>query len=522
MAADSSATDTGKTSVFISYNHIDNTPPKTKPKVGTFVRQLFQDLDFELTRLGLPKDAMWLDFKIKQAEDFTEIIRDALLQSDILLAIVSRQYVQSNFCAREIATFVERLNALPEEERKRRIFRVDKQEVPNERLPPALQNIQAARFYRTENGQDIEFFNPWKGVGNTKYLQELQKLARAIYERWQELNKDSPLYLTGDAAPLPGRDPGSEPVGASAMPVPDLGLAAAKSSVFVAKPAADMEDEYDTLVRELQGRGFAVLPDPESQLPDEGSAAIEAMRQALAGADLSIHLIGEGPGVTPSGLNDGIVALQLAEAGAVAEQRKFARLFWVPKIFRGPEAENGTFEPDGLQPRDPFKVLERFGQDRPLASDEIESDTASRFNEFVLQRLTPRTGPAAVPTKTWIYVGALLPTDQGLLTGMVKRIKALGANACFGPSTLLAKADHAVFCWGQADEVGMFEALDAPVLQTWRANHPAGQLCLVLFPPMTDTKASALEIGSYGEADCVVDSNSDELEAQLRLIISGK
>jgi hypothetical protein len=98
-------------SVFISYSHVDNTPPTSRPKVSTFVRRLFDDLKYELTILGLPKDGAWLDLKLKHAENFTDVIRKALLQSDILLAVVSRQYTQSEFCASEIATFAERLGS---------------------------------------------------------------------------------------------------------------------------------------------------------------------------------------------------------------------------------------------------------------------------------------------------------------------------------------------------------------------------------------------------------------------------
>jgi hypothetical protein len=36
--------------------------------------------------------------------------------------------------------------------------------------------------------------------------------------------------------------------------------------------------------------------------------------------------------------------------------------------------------------RDPFQVLSQVGQ-KLLEMDQIEDDTASRFNEFVLQRL---------------------------------------------------------------------------------------------------------------------------------------
>ena len=43
--------------------------------------------------------------------------------------------------------------------------------------------------------------------------------------------------------------------------------------------------------------------------------------------------------------------------------------------------------------RDPFTVLARFGV--KLASDQIDSDTATRFNEFVFQRLSRKAEKSA-------------------------------------------------------------------------------------------------------------------------------
>ena len=68
--------------------------------------------------------------------------------------------------------------------------------------------------------------------------------------------------------------------------------------------------------------------------------------------------------------------------------------------------------------------------------------------------------------------------------------------------------------------MGLLDELDTPALRTWRTGHPNAHICLVIFPPATDTKVSALEVGSYGEADCVFDSSSDDLDAQLRLILT--
>ena len=509
-------TDTHRPSVFISYNHADNVPPASKPKVATFVRQLFSDLQYELTCLGLPKDGTWLDYKIKHAEDFTEVIQEAISQSDIFLAVVSRQYIQSDFCAKEIATFIERLGELPEAERKRRIFRVDKQEVPNNTLPPPLRDLHAARFYwkDPETGDDVEFFDRWNGKPDrAKYQPELTRLARSIYRRWQELNTGAPL-ANSDAAPLRARGSATAPLAAGPAALDPA--AGTKLTVFVAKPAADMEDEYHTLVCELEGRGFRVLPDRGGRLPEDGAKAVEAVRNALAAAELSIHLVGDRYGVTPDGLAEGIVALQLKEARAAAEKRHgFARLIWVPKLLPRPEP-GGSGEP---VPRDPFETLRRFGLEGLLDSDEIESDTASRFNEFVLQRLASRIATAVAEPKACVFVGAPAG-DRDLLDAMAKRIKALGAKPIFGPTTLLARADHVVYCWGQADEAAMLDAVDGPAIQAWRAAHPGGRICLVTFPPMTETKASALEVGSYGEADAVTDSNSDDLETQLRSVVA--
>ncbi|MEI9983415.1 MAG: hypothetical protein WDN69_09550 [Aliidongia sp.] len=118
-------------------------------------------------------------------------------------------------------------------------------------------------------------------------------LAASIYKRLKELG----LVHTTVQPPPP-------------VPLPP----ARKLCVYLAKPASDMNDEYQTVVRELRGHGFAVVPDPEQDLPNDGAVATGIIRAALARATLSIHLVGEKRGFKPDGIDDGIVGFQLTEA----------------------------------------------------------------------------------------------------------------------------------------------------------------------------------------------------------------
>jgi hypothetical protein len=160
--------------------------------------------------------------------------------------------------------------------------------------------------------------------------------------------------------------------------------------VFVAKPAGDMEESYRTLVEELQGRGFRVTPDPDEDLGNLGEQVRSAVLNALAEAEASIHLLGTRKGMRPDGFDMDLVPMQLAAAADEAKRRSdFERMIWAPTVLPSemPTQAKGA-------PRDALKILKRFGQ-QLLATDQIDSDTASRFNEFVLQRLARKqSGPS--------------------------------------------------------------------------------------------------------------------------------
>ena len=511
MASDAEIVGERPPQVFISYRRVDDDTPDGSKKAKGFVKKLHDDLRFQLQQRGLPSP--WLDrIRLDQADQFNAVIRDAVTNSDLFLAIVSNNYIQSDYCTLELATFLERLDRLPETEQVRRIFRVDKHIVPVDKIPERLREVKAAEFFlKDEKGRDETLYSPGRSpaiIDKKKYDEAIRDLAYAIYARLQK------IIVT----PPPESGGGEEPP----EPYPEVenGPHSPKRTVYIAKPGSDMYNEYRTLVKELSGRGYNVVPDPESDLPRDGENAVSVIRQALAAAETSIHLVGTRQGFIPDELRDGIVPLQLIEAKTEAAQRSgFERLIWIPKL--PPMVEQASNEP-----RAPFDVLEGFGgYFRGWAdgkgADTVESDTASRFNDFVLQRLKSRAIAPPPGRKACVYVGALT-VDRALGNAMALHVKSMGAAPVFGPTTLLERADHIIYCWGRGDETSMFDALASPAIEMWQKNHPAGCLCLVVHSPESETKSSAIEIGSWSTADCVLDRDADDFETQLRTLIMRK
>jgi hypothetical protein len=511
-------------SVFLSYRRLDDEIPPGERKAAGFVHYLQDQLKYELTReLGLPEDVLWVDRnRIQNADDFTAVIADAIKKSDIFLAVVSRNYVQKEWCTAELKSFSERLEQMQKDAQSRRIFRADKQDVDEAELPAPLRGLQAVRFYNKDPEKGVlEYYYRGRVAQKHAYSEAIRDLAQSIYKRFRELGI------------------------CHAQPEPQVlfrKLVRNDRNIFVGAPAADTLDAYHTLVKELWVRGFNVVPSvrppdqsglrkdeapPTGYLPSDAAAAVAEVRAALATAEGSIHLIGERRGFMPDGLDTGIVQLQLAEARAETARRPaFKRMIWVPKIVPGLS--------EATQPRDALDVLTHF--DSFVDTDEIESDTAARFTDFVLQRLLPPRQPDAPGTsvrkpQASVFI-AYLQGDQAVGLDVAKRCKELGAGQIFfgtvgsGAScsterqlTLMSRADHVVFCWGAADELEVVEALDLPVFQQWCADKPKGHLCLLTCSPDNDTKRSACDLGTFAQAGQVLDGFRGDLRATLASLL---
>jgi hypothetical protein len=351
--------------VFVSYRRLDDVVPPDRRKSHGFVNYLLRQVRARLLEEGVPNAILWQDrSQIEPGDVWSEAIFEALNRAELFVAILSRNYIKSSWCKQELGVMKTRVEMLGAPAGERRIFRVDKHKVPENELPDEIRKIQSVRFYREDHDAKCvdEFFWGGKVRLSREYDKALLELTSAICKRLEELGihqpQDQPEPQVDDARPSNGR------------------------VVFVAKPAGDMLESYRTLVEELRGAGFRVTPDPDKDLGSLGEQARSTVLDALAQAEASIHLLGTRTGMRPDGFDMDLVPMQLAAAADEAKRRPgFERMIWAPSVL---PAETS---PQAKRPRgDPLKILKQFGQ-QLLAADEIDNDTASRFNEFVLQRL---------------------------------------------------------------------------------------------------------------------------------------
>ena len=360
--------DAAQRQVFISYRVLDDESPPEKPNSHGFVRFLLRQIRWELNQMGVPETVLWLDrAKLQNGDEWSQEIQNALDGSELFIAILSKNYITSTWCIKELSTMASRVKTLGADAGYRRIFRVDKQKVPDVDIPEALRRIQSAKFYAVdrETNRVEEYF--WRGQVRRRreYFGAVHELAEDICSRLDELGiRREPQAVVQSSAFAHNVNPTG-------------------SVVFVAKPASDMLESYRTLVCELQGAGFQVTPDPEKDLGSHGEDARLAIVKALAKAEASIHLLGERTGGRPEELPMDLVPMQLKAAADRAEAKPgFERVIWAPTVLPLGASDRANVA------RDPFDVVERFGD--LLPTDQIDGDTASRFNEFVVQRLSRR------------------------------------------------------------------------------------------------------------------------------------
>jgi hypothetical protein len=348
--------------IYISYSTLDDEAPPGSPKERGFVAHLLRQLRWELSQLGVQDELVWQDpSRIEPGDNWSDATFKALNDAELFVAILSRNYIASDRCKTELSTMASHLGAAAGQGR---IFRVDKNSVPEDAVPETFRRVQAVRFYSESDEEDNidEFYRRGKVQRPYEYEGAVNKLAKAIRKRLREL--EIPLF----EVPV-----NSKPRSSAARPK--------KAAVFVAKPASDMIEPYRALVWELSGRGYRVTPDPDKDLSDVGEAVQSTVAGALEDAAASIHLLGQRKGGRPDGLDMELVPMQLAAAADETRRRPdFVRMIWAPKVL---------MLQTSAEARDPLKVVEGFGM--RLDTDLIDGDTASRFTEHVLQRLERST-----------------------------------------------------------------------------------------------------------------------------------
>ena len=274
-----------------------------------------------------------------------------------------------------------------------------------------------------------------------------------------------------------------------------------------------MRPAYARLVDELRQRGYIVEPKPDAEMPSDASAK-EFIRNALAGTELSIHLLGEKAGWTPEDCEP-IVPLQLK----MASDAQSRRIIWAPRII----VEEPSQVAEGAA-RDPFAVLAKF--DRKLDSDTIDGSEISAFAQFVIQHLDKNVPPVpdieAIEPNARVYLYHR-PEDTQYAVEIAKALAQRGIQPVFpafegDPAELaalhrqeLAECDAVVLCWANAAEVWVKS--QARELKNWRElGRDKRFACrgLVAGPPPGQRKDLLVQLPPRNEIDVVVDLTGSE------------
>jgi len=251
--------------VFISYARDDDLIPSEKDGVKGFVTYLDEQLRHELTDLGAPRPILWRDKRrIDAADQFDPNIAKGIEQSELLLVVLSRNWVERPWCKRELELFRARWRS--EDEAKRRIIVVCKNQPPEDKVPALLRGQEGYQFFELDHeheaGQEQEFYKRGRIV-DPRYEKRLDALARFVWRA---------------AARIEGTD--REPP-EKLMPRENSVVTNGRT-IYLAKAAGDMALAYDRLTRDLQGAGYTVLPVPGDDIPHDGSA-VGFVDEALAG-----------------------------------------------------------------------------------------------------------------------------------------------------------------------------------------------------------------------------------------------
>ncbi len=434
--------------IFISYARNDNQAARENSTSIGFVTAIHERISANFAALGPPTPSVFRDTEqISSEQQFEQRLGAALDAARFMVVVLSRNWLVSKWCVLELETFVGKWQKRGESEQqiKERLFLVLKHVVPPENRPPWLQGQSGFPLVMLdkESNTEVDFYDAAQDkVRRGEWFTQLEDLATRLRARIQG---------------------GADPTAAGPRADPS-GTQAARATVYLARPAADMLPSYETLYEELTRRKIRVVPDPGEEIPTNGREAIERIDAALGEAALSIHLVGDKLGFQPEDATP-IVRLQLDRAAGLAQSdagdpRPFHRLLWVPRVVPG--------APPDAAARDPFKSLaEHYKGAFVIApGDKVEGDTLAKFTQFAIQHLDEMTQPPG-PASRDVAAGSQVYVQHGeddaaVAEGVAEVLSRLGYTPLLpilqgAPADreqvhrdALRAADAVLLCWAQA------------------------------------------------------------------------
>lgn len=296
--------------VFISYASLDDRP--LPGKEAGWVANFYQALtNFLATHLG-EEAKVWRAPQMERNAEFEKKIFDNLLHSLTFVSVVTPSYINSDYCLEELKKF---RDEIAPKDMQTRIFRVHKTLVDINEVKKFFPAINGFLFYKLDEnkypreygldyGESKDFYNT---LGDLSY--EIAQLIKLI-------KKDPPAEAVSDKTGQQTADSESP-----ANPI----------AVYLALTSSTLENERDNIRRDLQDRGFTVLPPADAIKPKTTEEFKNFVRENLQKCSLAVHLIGKNYGEIPEDGQQSYIHLQTIVAAERDRESNFARIVWLPK-----------------------------------------------------------------------------------------------------------------------------------------------------------------------------------------------
>lgn len=159
--------------VFISYAHADNLPLDDSAPgwVSCFVDKLQRTI---ARQAGGGAISFWMDHRLEPQRKVNDELRRTIFDSEIVLAVLSPRYLESEWCQREMQTFVEAVGAGVLENR---VFLVEVLPTPRSNWHTALRDLSTTPFWTSS------FVRPEPKTMGWPFPN-----VKADYDYWDEVN----------------------------------------------------------------------------------------------------------------------------------------------------------------------------------------------------------------------------------------------------------------------------------------------------------------------------------------------
>ncbi len=392
--------------VFISYTHVDDLPdrPDVAGERG-WVERFASRLKVALWKRMGEEVAVWRDPELKRSDRFDDRIEAAVRGSAILLTLISRRYLKSDYCLQEIDWFVDAAGAGLGVGTQSRVLPVLLYNLPFDEWPQACHGLSGFPFcdaIGTQLGRPLD-----PDGDDRRFDVEFRRLVDEIGDLLDALK---------------ARQPPAEPAAAPAAP---------GFCVYLAATSDHLAGEKGRLAQALRAAGVEVLGHaPPIPPPYPRADHAEAGRRAVERAGLSVHLLDHFAGAP---LDGAVEITYPQEQARISLEHGQAQLVILPEFFNLDEVEESEHREflRGLQEGD-FPV---GSHGRAL---EVAKARTGQTLELILERRRRHEEQEAARSDAGSVFLDLHPRDLATIGGLVEFLGERRLTAVTMPSADLS------------------------------------------------------------------------------------